>query len=1251
MRLKITLLSLFCLSLTAQAEIPALPDTVFLHFPASENRVVKADDMPEVSYSQQLTYLTEVQAQIVYPEYAALTASELEVAKKAHLPEGLQPQVNVSCCRKQAIADVVFCPIVRFGDTYKRLVSCKIVLTEVAGKQRVKAADNKSRYAEKSVLSSGKWVKIHVSSEGVYELTAATLKKWGFEDISKVKVYGYGGRILPEKLVFEGNDALIDDLTEVPCYRGKKTSLLFWAEGPVKWDYSYTLSTPRYVHTDNYYSQYSYYFVTEGTSPMQMETLEETADVEKTVSQVPHYALYDGNAFNWYGGGRTLFDSYDFAATHEKTYKIATPDVVASSVGYADISVGASSALSSTTFTIKVQGKLMGTATAGAFGSNEDARVSTVFFNTTNLQAQNSFYIQTNNDNAARLDYIRVNYTRQLNGQATPFAFQTGASDEVKVSVANADAGTQIWKLGRGATPIQNLSGTLSNGNFVTKTALGMNDRYALVNVAKSYSEPQLDGEVKTQNLHAHTATDMVIVIPESGKLTEQAERLAQLHRDMDKMRVKVVKANEIYNEFSSGTPDATAIRRYMKMLYDRAETDADMPQYLLLMGSCNWDNRMLTSDMKQKNKEDYLLVYEVNGSNNSVGTVYSYCTDDYYGFLDDGEGSNIRSEKLDLSIGRLLCLDADEAKIMVDKIVAYRKNKSVGAWKNRILMMGDDGDANEHMEDAERVTKVINDNTNRAFTIQKDYWDAYSRTTAATGFTYPQVTSRIKDQWQRGVVLANYSGHGSPHQISHSFLLLEDDFNNVTDRLPLWVLASCEIYPIDQEEENMGHIGMLNPNGGAIGFMCATRAVYATQNNILNRHYCSFVFGKDDNGKRYTMGDALRLAKIKLVTTSGDLTMNKMKYVLIGDPALALSIPTRKVVIDSLNGKPVGETIQQIKGGSSVKFSGHVLNDNEGGIDETFNGSLTATLFDREETITCKNNSGSASKAMTYVDRPNQIFEGNTPVKNGRFDILLTLPLDISYSNDAARLQMYAVSNDSTLECNGYFEDICLNGTDPSVLTDTLAPKVFLFMNGDEEFPDGGSVAQSTLFCANISDNLGINASGLTLGHDIELTIDDDPDQTYKLNNNFAYDFGSSVKGSVTYELNDLTFGPHVASLRVWDVNNNFTLGKLNFVVRPENEIDDAFGVSLTHNMTGTGTNIVVRTRDGDTNDIEVRVYASNGQYVWGKIVPAGVKFVSVGWNLTDGGGAALPAGLYLVSAKQGKKESRAKKLVIQRQ
>ena len=72
--------------------------------------------------------------------------------------------------------------------------------------------------------------------------------------------------------------------------------------------------------------------------------------------------------------------------------------------------------------------------------------------------------------------------------------------------------------------------------------------RFVLVNLQGNYNEPELVGEVQNQDLHATGPTDYVIIVPASGKLTEQAERLAQAHREASGMRVLVVRADAVFN-------------------------------------------------------------------------------------------------------------------------------------------------------------------------------------------------------------------------------------------------------------------------------------------------------------------------------------------------------------------------------------------------------------------------------------------------------------------------------------------------------------------------------------------------------------------------------------------------------------------------------------------------------------------------------------------------------------------------------
>ena len=284
-----------------------------------------------------------------------------------------------------------------------------------------------------------------------------------------------------------------------------------------------------------------------------------------------------------------------------------------------------------------------------------------------------------------------------------------------------------------------------------------------------TFPTPSLVGTITNQDHHADTAADMVIIIPTSGKYLEQAQRLADFHEKHDSLRVRIVKADELYNEFSSGTPDANAYRRYLKMLYDRAATDADLPRYLLLFGRGVWDNRMLTSDCRTLNADDYLLCHE---SENSFNAVLCYVDDSFFTRLDDGEGGNPMTKDMDdIAVGRFPVTSVEEAKTMVDKTIAYAENSNAGAWQNELMFMGDDGNNNLHMNDE-------NDNANYIEALHPEYvlkkvmWDAYTEQASATGHSYPEVSAIIKRQQQNGALIMDYAGHGSATLIAHEGVL-----------------------------------------------------------------------------------------------------------------------------------------------------------------------------------------------------------------------------------------------------------------------------------------------------------------------------------------------------------------------------------------------------------------------------------------------------------------------------------------------
>lgn len=767
---------------------------------------------------------------------------------------------------------------------------------------------------------------------------------------------------------------------------------------------------------------------------------------------------------------------------------------------------------------------------------------------------------------------------------------------------------------------------------------------------------PSLDGSfpdaeyvynITNQNHHADSAADMVIIIPTSQKLLKQANRLADFHRQHDGMRVNVVPADELFNEFSSGTPDANAYRRYMKMLYDRAETEADMPSHLLLFGDCVWDNRMLTQDCRNMSPDDYLLVFE---SENSFSETTCYADDGFYCLLDEGEGANLlTSDRPDIAVGRFPVTTEAEAKIMVDKTIGYVENKNVGSWQNTIVFMGDDGDANIHMHDVNEVADATI-SAHPEYLVRKIMWDAYPQETSASGHGYPAVTNLIKRLQSSGALIFDYGGHGRPDQVSHENVLRLTDFKAFSNKnLPLWVTATCDIMPYDGVEPTIGEAAVLNENGGAMAFFGTARMVFVPENKAINRAFMKYVLTYDSNGKPITIGEAQRLTKSYLITSSEDRSANKLQYQLLGDPAVALHLPTQKVVVDSINGISVNDTQKKatLQAGSIATISGHIEGNND------FTGLVSATVRDSRELITCNMNaSAAADSAFTFYDYTKYLFNGSDSIKNGKFNLSFAVPMDINYSDKAGIMNFHAVSSDKQMLAHGYCTNFIVGGT-AAVDNDSIGPSIFCYLNSPS-FVNGGNVNSTPYFVAQITDANGINSTGNGIGHDLQLIIDGDMAKTYTLNDNFVYDFGTYTSGTTYYQIPELSAGKHTLKFRAWDILNNSSTVSLDFnVVR--GLTPKLFNVGVTKNPASTSTTfIITHDRMGTTMDVDIDVFDASGRLLWTHHesgVSTDGAYTST-WNLCTDSGQQLQTGVYLyrvrVACEGSSQASKANKLVV---
>lgn len=1122
------------------------------------------------------------QLEIRYPEFIDMSKEdEARYAKICGSPLPSLPSITQQMVveKKKGILEFSLVPLVERDGKKQFLVSFMIAMTSrpnasssKKAKNVAKASGAADRYASHSILASGRWAKIRVPSDGVYQLTEALVKKAGFSNLAHVKIYGYGGNLQNEKLV--GSElAELDDLPEVPSctVNGKR---LFYGKGPVSWN---NASATR--RTRNPYSNYGYYFLTESDeTPLSVDS---AAFLQSFYPSADDYhSLHEIDNYSWYQGGRNLFENRPIYAGSSKVYTL--PNTAHATSGVLSVSVTAGQA---TTVQVEFNDSLVGQQVI-SLGEYDMGSESRAIYSVEGLRATDSIKISTISGGPARLDYISMAYN-----QPRP------APD-------------------------------LAQGSFPS---------------------PEYVYNITNQDHHADKEVDMVIIIPTSQKLLSPAQRLADFHEQHDSLKVKIVPADELYNEFSSGTPDANAYRRYLKMLYDRAETEEQQPKYLLLFGDAVWDNRMLTSDCKAFDPDDYLLAFE---SENSFSELYCYVDDGWFTLLDDGEGTNqLSSDKQDVAVGRFPVTTLTDAEAVVDKTISYAEDANAGAWQNVIVFMGDDGNQNLHMRDVNETADKIS-TLYPNYQVKKVMWDAYTRVSSSTGNTYPEVSSIIKQQQALGALIFDYAGHGRPDQISHESVLRLNDFRNFSNsNLPLWITASCDIMPFDGTEATIGETALLNSKGGAVAFYGTTRTVYANYNKSLNTTFLKYVLRQVD-GKPTPLGEAQRLTKNEMITTGQDKTANKLQYSLLGDPALSLNLPRQNVVIDSLAGVKMGTAeLPELRAGAIVTIKGHV--EKNGLADNSFNGLVTVVVRDTRELVTCKKNDPIQTKtAFTFYDRQKTLYTGSDSVRNGFFEMTFAVPRDINYADGTGLINTYAVSSDHQSLANGAESRFLVNGTD-TVSNDSIGPSIYCYLNSPS-FVNGGTVNATPYFVAQVTDKDGINASGSGIGHDLQLTIDGDMQKTYNLNDHFTFDFGSFTKGSTYYNIPELSEGPHTLTFRAWDVLNNPSTAKLSFNVVKGLQPEIA-SVSCTNNPATTSTTfIVTHNFMGSQVDLVIDVFDMSGRLLW-QHSESGVSSsnaYTVSWDLTVDGGARLQTGVYLyrvrLSSDGGSQATKAKKLVV---
>ena len=1156
-------------------------------------------------------------------------------------------------------------PFYKENGAVKRITSFKVIKTSSVNPTIYKEKD----FVSNSVLRSGtgSWYKISVNEDGIYKIDKTFLEDCGIDVASlnpdHIHIYGNGDGRLPEANSAPRTDDLANNAIEI-VGGGDGTFddddyILFHGWGPHRW---YLDGVDRFDQDRNPYSDVSCYFININSNepPLRVNSISNSLNpVTDNVTSYSYYDVHEIDAVNLVDGGQRWYGEV-FDTDLIRVFNFNVPAIDNSAPAEFRVSIASNgSTVTGTSQAYSVNGIPLFDTTLPTGAEYGRHNLSMSLANPTASMPFRMVITRNNPSTLTYLDRILLNARRQLTFIGTQFNFRdansVGLGNVAGYSISNLPSSTGfVWDVTDRHQP------QLVNGTFIGSNYEFQLDADTLREFVASdginFKTPVRIGSVDHQNLHALSQADYLLVTHKN--FMAQANRLADLHR-ANGTTVHVVTSEQIFNEYSSGMLDPTAIKMFAKMFYDRGELSPETrPKSLLLFGDGTYDPKG-----RLPNNNNFIPTYQMVNSENHIDAMV---TDDYYGMLDDNEAIGINDE-LDIGIGRLLASDNEMARQQVDKIQHYMHNGSnlysttntncssddgsstFGDWRTKYVQIADDEETAYFIDnDVEPQYDSVTAN-HPSMNCDKIYLDAYPQVTTAGGPRYPEVNEAINDRIERGALVVNYVGHGGAVGVAEERVITTpqiQEWKNI-DKLALIVSATCEFTKFDDPERiSAGEWASINPYGSAIALMTTTRSVYFGVNTNTGRAFYENVFERDANNEPLTFGEIIRKTKNDVAASN-----NKRSFTLIGDPGLKIAMPRMNVVTDSINGFSPDITLDTIRALSKVTIKGHL--EDFGGTDLTsFNGFIYPSVYDKPKIQQTLSNDGAASPMREFELQTNRVYRGKASVTNGQFEFTFIVPKDIDYSFGLGKISYYA--ENGVYDALGNDKRFYVGGVNPDGLDDNVGPEIEIFLN-DENFVNGGITDETPQLIAKVFDENGINAVGNGIGHDFTAILDQETSEPIILNNYYTADLDSYQSGEARYNFTEIEPGVHTLTVKVWDVNNNSSESTVEFEVREKEELSLEHVLNYPNPFTTSTEFFFEHNQICSHLEAQIQVLTVSGKLVRtiNQLVHTeGFRSEGIHWDGRDDFGDQLAKGVYIyrlaVQTPEGERAEKLEKLVI---
>ncbi|SNR14916.1 type IX secretion system sortase PorU [Tenacibaculum jejuense] len=1085
-----------------------------------------------------------------------------------------------------------------------------------------------------SVLSTGEWYKFSIDTTGVFKIDANFLSSLGINintvNPKNIKIYGNGGNLLPEL----ASDFRYNDLQENSILvKGEDDNqfngddfILFYGVGPHSWNVDINNETAS--HIQNIYSDKAYYFINISDSPGKRitSTSNITNPATINITEFDDYIFYELEETNILAVGRLWFGE-NFSINSNQTFNLPFNNIVPGSNIKATVTAVTQSSITSN-MNITVNGGNLPTINFPPVANSSSSGLARYGSSTGNVIGtnDNSINISYNNNGNpsanAFLDYIEIIGKKQLVVNNKQFAFrsfnQAKSTDVVSFEIQNSNNISALWDVSDPLNPKIISNENTSSANFSFKALGGNLNEYVILNENDYFSPERINNSsVRNQNLQA--LTDIEYLIITNNELMNQAQRLADYHQENSNLNTKVINVLDIYNEFSSGSPDIVGIRDFIKYLHD---TSTRKLQYVCFFGDSSYD-------FKDR----------VTGNNNIVPTfhaeesfdlVASYVTDDFFVMIDDDDGRMRPTDNIDITSGRIPVSTTQEANDVINKILSYYETNAFGDWRNNIALIADDIDENsdrslqsglEEVADSIKKYKPI-------LNINKIYADAFKQETSSGGERYPDVKNAITNAMEKGVLAFDYFGHGGEDGLALERILeipQIQGFNNF-NTLPLFITVTCEFSRFDNPlRDTAGEQLFLNPNGGAVSMITTTRDVFIFLGEAFNKELAKYVFDFDNSDDSIAAN---------LIKTKNETSSNQRFFIYyFGDPAMKLAIPKPDVRITKVNDVDITQPVDALKALSRIKLEG-IVSDNTGNPLTNFNGIVFTTIFDKPIDKTTLDNDGFGI-VNTFDSQESKIFRGKSSVENGRFEFEFIVPKDIKITDGKGKISLYAQSENE--DKAGVNFDVTVGGINENAPEDNTGPELRAFMN-DESFIDGGTTNSSPNLIIKLADISGINTSITAVDHDIVAILDGNESEPFILNDFYETELNDFTKGEVNFKFRDLSVGIHTLKIKAWDTYNNSSEITLSFEVISDTELTLENVLNYPNPFTNYTEFWFNHNKPNEPLNVQVQIFTVSGKLI--KTINQTVQTNgglsrSITWNGLDDFGNKIGKGVYVYKIK----------------